>query len=141
MSDRGTGREAARAGAGFDGTGLAETETRENILGHLLKIEADAAALVDDAQAEADRRIAESEKQNRSHYDEEYARKAAELDRALEEEINRIHTDYRDQLEAYQKSLDAIPVDQRRFSALLDELLSKAPARETFWGRMAPRGS
>jgi vacuolar-type H+-ATPase subunit H len=144
MSDRGTGREAAAAHAfsGAGEAGLGETETRENILGHLLKIEADAASLVDDAQAEADRRVAESEKRNRSRYDEEYAQKAAELDRAFEEEISRIRADYRNQLDDYRKSLDAIPVDQGCFSALMDELLAKGPrsARETSWGRLSSRG-
>jgi vacuolar-type H+-ATPase subunit H len=109
MSDGGVGNEVAG----------------ENVLGHLLKIEAEAAALVDDAQAEADRRVAESEKQNRSRYDEEYGKQAVELDHALEEEIAHIRKDYRDQLEAYRKSLDAIPVDQGRFLALMDDLLVK----------------
>jgi bisphosphoglycerate-dependent phosphoglycerate mutase len=108
MSDLGSGNEAVDS----------------NVLGHLLMIEAEAAALVDDAQAEADRRIAESEKQNRSRYDEEYGRQAAQLDKAYEEEIAHIRRDYQEQLEAYRKSLDAIPVDQDRFSRRMDELLA-----------------
>ncbi|MDR2135916.1 MAG: hypothetical protein LBO76_04800 [Treponema sp.] len=142
MPDRAAGREAAavHTPAGIGGIGAGENETRENILGHLLKIEADAASLVDDAQAEADRRIAESEKQNRSRYDEEYAREAAELDRAFEEEIARIRADYQNQLEAYRKGLDAIPVDQGCFSALMDKLLAAGPARRAFSGQMSPQG-
>ncbi|MDR2178432.1 MAG: hypothetical protein LBP20_10400 [Treponema sp.] len=139
MSDRVTGREAAAVQTPA-GTGAGENEAEGNILGHLLRIEADAASLVDDAQAEADRRVAESEKQNRSRYDEVYAREAAELDRAFEEEITRIRADYQNQLEAYRKSLDAIPVDQRCFSALMDELLTRDPARETFPVRVSPQG-
>jgi F0F1-type ATP synthase membrane subunit b/b' len=108
--------------AGETGTGKGAGET--NVLGHLLKIEADAAAMVDDAQAEADRRVAESEKQNRARYDEEYGRHVAELDRAFDEEITRIRADYQAQLEAYRESLDSISVDQGRFSALMDELLT-----------------
>jgi hypothetical protein len=140
MSDRGAGGKAAATT--LTGSGPGEADAGENILGHLLKIEADAASLVDDAQAEADRRVAESERQSRSHYDEEYARKAEELDRVFEEEIARIRADYREQLEAYRKGLDAIPVDQGRFSALMDELLTRGPrpAREVFLGRISPRG-
>jgi F0F1-type ATP synthase membrane subunit b/b' len=131
MPDRGPGRETAPA----------PTETRENILGHLLKIEADASALVDDARAEADRRIAESEKQSRSRYEEAYASKAGALDRAFEEEMARIRADYQEQLAAYRRDLEALPVDQGRFSALMDELLAKGPrTREAFGGRMFPRG-
>jgi hypothetical protein len=144
MPNRGTGHETAAAHTltGTGGTGPGETESRENILAHLLKVEADAASLVDDAQAEADRRIAESEKLNRSRYDEEYTRKAAELDRVFEEELSRIRANYQDQLEAYRKSLDAIPADQGRFSALMDDLLAGGPrpAQEAFLGRMSPQG-
>jgi hypothetical protein len=100
--------------------------TKENVLGHLLKIEAEAADLVDDAQAEADRRIAESEKQNRARYDEVYGRQALELDKAYDETVARIRADYQDRLEQYRKSLDAIPVDQSRFSARVDELLARS---------------
>jgi uncharacterized protein YecT (DUF1311 family) len=96
-----------------------------NVLGHLLIIEAEAAALVDDAQAEADRRVAESEKQNRARYDEEYGKQAELLNKAFEEEVARIRSDYQGQLEAYRKSLDALPVDQGRFSARMDEFLAK----------------
>jgi regulator of protease activity HflC (stomatin/prohibitin superfamily) len=105
--------------------GSGSEEIDGNVLGHLLKIEAEAAALVDDAQAEADRRIAESEKQSRSRYDEEYGQQAATFDKAYEEEIAHIRTDYQDQLGAYRKSLDAIPVDQGRFSARMEELMAK----------------
>jgi vacuolar-type H+-ATPase subunit H len=145
MSDHGTGSKAAAhnpAEVGRAGPGEGVGEGGENILGHLLKIEADAASLVDDAQAEADRRIAESEKQNRSRYDEEYTEKAAELDRAFEDEITRIRADYRDQLEAYRKNLDSIPVDQGRFAALMDELLAgdPHPAQKAVKGQISPRG-
>ncbi|MDR2746455.1 MAG: hypothetical protein LBB77_03325 [Treponema sp.] len=125
MSDRGTGGDGAglkaRIGDGKTGTGAGDL----NVLGHLLKIEADAAAMVDDAQAEADRRVAESEKQSRTRYDEEYGRRAQELDSRFEEELRRIRADYQAQLEAYRESLDSIPVDQGRFSALMDDLLNK----------------
>jgi vacuolar-type H+-ATPase subunit H len=44
----------------------------EDIVGHLLKIESEAAALVLDAQAEADRRLAEAEKRSRAAYEQQY---------------------------------------------------------------------
>ncbi|MDR1971675.1 MAG: hypothetical protein LBQ46_07115 [Treponema sp.] len=139
MSDRGTGSEGAgvkalvkdgKAGTAAKApwTGIGEAEIQANVLGHLLKIEADAAAMVDDAQAEADRRVAESEKLNRARYDEEYGREAAELDRAFDEEIIRIRADYQAQLEAYRKTLDSISVDQGRFSALMDKFLASSGA-------------
>jgi F0F1-type ATP synthase membrane subunit b/b' len=103
-----------------DGAGLAD----ENVLGHLLKIEAEASALVDDAQAEADRRVAEAEKRSRSCYDGEYSRRAAELEAAYSGEINQVRAEYRNRIEEYREGLEAIPVDQGRFSALLDQFLA-----------------
>jgi hypothetical protein len=126
MSDREIGGSGAggKAHAGGGKAGIGDAAAELNILGHLLKIEADAAAMADDAQAEADRRVAESEKQNRVRYDGEYGRQAEELDKAFEEGAARIRADYQAQLEAYRESLDSIPVDQGRFSALVDKFLA-----------------
>jgi F0F1-type ATP synthase membrane subunit b/b' len=106
-----------------------EGSVDRNVLGHLLKIEAEASALVDDAQAEADRRIAEAEKRNRSRYDQEYSRRAAELEAAYSGEINQIKADYRNRIEEYRKSLEALSADQGRFSALLDKFLEELSSR------------
>jgi F0F1-type ATP synthase membrane subunit b/b' len=43
-----------------------DLEEDKDVLQHLLHLEAEASALVDDAQAEADRRVSEGEKQNRA---------------------------------------------------------------------------
>jgi F0F1-type ATP synthase membrane subunit b/b' len=113
-----------------DGTGLPAAGLADgNVLGHLLKIEAEASALVDDAQAEADRRVAEAEKQNRSRYDREYGRRAAELDAAYSGEINQIKADYRSRIDEYRKSLEALSADQGCFSALLDKFLENLSFR------------
>ncbi|MDR0399411.1 MAG: hypothetical protein LBH51_00530 [Treponema sp.] len=126
MSDREFDSDGAgmKARTGDGKSGFVEAAAELNILGHLLKIEADASAMADDAMAEADRRIAESEKRNRIRYDEEYSRQAAELDRVFEEGVARIHADYRAQLEAYQESLNSISVDQKRFAALVEKFLT-----------------
>ena len=43
------------------------------VLGHLLKIESEAAVLVNEAQAEADKRVTEAEKILRSGFDERFS--------------------------------------------------------------------
>jgi hypothetical protein len=96
-----------------------------HVLGHLFQIEAEAAALVDDAQAEADRRVAEGERLNRSRYDEQYGREAAELEQGYEKEVVAVKDDYQHQLDRYRKSLDSIAVNQDRFRALMDDFLAK----------------
>ena len=94
------------------------------ILQHLLSVESEAAALVDDAQAEADRRISRGEKQNRIRYDEIYAGEADALEKNLVESVNAIKGNYHSQLELYRKSLEAQEVDMKAFSALAEKILN-----------------
>lgn len=99
----------------------------ENILQHLLQVESDAAALVNNAQAEADRRLAEGEKQNRQRYDEAYSREVAELDAGFEREIKTVKEDYQRQLETYRENLSHIKADTENFFKLVESLLFKNP--------------
>ncbi|MDR2158685.1 MAG: hypothetical protein LBP23_01315 [Treponema sp.] len=94
-----------------------------NLLRHLLDLETQAAALVEDAQAEADRRVAESEKLSRARYDEAYAAEVAALEAAYTAEITAVKADYRRQLDAYREGLKAMPVDRGAFSALAERFL------------------
>jgi hypothetical protein len=90
-------------------------------LTHLLNIEAEASALVNEAQAEADRRTGEGEKTGRACYDEQYGRKAAALEAAYAQEIEKAKEAYARELEAYRDSLRTIRADTAAFSALMTE--------------------
>ncbi|MDR2485202.1 MAG: hypothetical protein LBD55_07395 [Treponema sp.] len=96
-----------------------------DVLQHLLKIEADAVALVNDALAEVDRRIAEGEKENRARYEERYGREAAVLGAGYEKQIAAIQEDHQKQLDAYRKSLDTLIIYTDKFSELVGGLLLK----------------
>ena len=93
------------------------------ILQHLLEIENKAATLVDDAQAEADRRVSEGEKQNRARYDELYANEVAALEKAFSADIALARENYRKQLENYHNSLKAQSLDAEAFYALAEKFL------------------
>jgi F0F1-type ATP synthase membrane subunit b/b' len=98
----------------------------DEILGHLLKIESEAIALVHDAQAEADRRVLEAEKLNHAAYDERYAAENEKLEnefRQLQEEVRR---QYQAELDAYRQELSSVNVDTDRFADLLDTLVTGA---------------
>jgi flagellar biosynthesis chaperone FliJ len=95
----------------------------ENVLKHLLSLEAEAAALVDGAQAEAERRVLEGEKACRAGYDETYSAEAAVLQAAYDKEIASIKEDYEKQLEACRNRLKEMPVNRKQFSALAERLL------------------
>ena len=101
-------------------TGL---QVDEYVLRHLLDLEAKAAALVDDAQAEADRRTAEGEKLSRARYDEAYAAEVAALEAAYAEETAAIKADYKRQLDTYREELGAMPVNREAFFALAKRFL------------------
>ena len=93
------------------------------ILQHLLNLESEARTLVDDAQAEADRRISEGEKQNRALYEEAYAREVESLESRYFQNLAEIKEDYRKQLEAYRETLKAVPRDMEGFSLLAEKLM------------------
>jgi len=95
----------------------------QEILQHLLEIESKAATLVDDAQAEADRRVAEAEKQNRARYDEQYAKEVETLEETFSRDVALAKENYRKQLEDYHDSLKAQPPDTKAFFLLAEKLL------------------
>jgi vacuolar-type H+-ATPase subunit H len=93
-----------------------------DVLQHLLEVESNASTLVDDAQAEADRRIAEAEKRNRLRYEEQYNEAAAELNREYALKTAETREDYTRQLEAYRKSLDTMRVNRDDFYRLIEQI-------------------
>jgi regulator of protease activity HflC (stomatin/prohibitin superfamily) len=95
----------------------------QDLLHHLLEVEAQAAALVEDAQSEADRRIVENEKQCRAAYDEAYTREAEELEKRYQQEYEAVKAEYQHRLAAYRESLGAMPVYGDNFSKLVESLL------------------
>ena len=95
----------------------------DEVLGHLLEIEAEAAALVDDAQAEADRRIMEAEKQNRSAYEARYREESKRLDTVLQKTRESAQQRYQEEIEAYKEKNALIDADIDRFSALLNSFI------------------
>jgi len=93
------------------------------VLQHLLSLENKSATLVDDAQTEADRRIAQAETENRKRYDEAYAAEAAIQEQTYTRSIEAVREDYRKQLELYCENLKAMPHNAGAFSALAEKLL------------------
>jgi F0F1-type ATP synthase membrane subunit b/b' len=94
----------------------------QGVLRHLLDVESQAASLVDEAQAEADRRVAEGEKENRAHYDERYGLLAEKLNGEYEAAVLAVKADYTRQLDAYSAGLAAMQVHGAAFSALAERL-------------------
>jgi vacuolar-type H+-ATPase subunit H len=105
--------------------GGAGDDADQDVLRHLLDVEAGAQSLVDDAQAEADRRMAEAEKRNRARYEEQYTKEAALLDSRYESGLGAIKDEYNKLLDEYRLTLDARKPDYAEFRRLLDSFLEK----------------
>ncbi|MDR2923503.1 MAG: hypothetical protein LBU85_09215 [Treponema sp.] len=93
------------------------------VLDHLLKIEQEAAALVDDAQAEADNRITEAEKQNRAAYDKRLREENERLEKGFLQSKELARQQYQKELETYKEKISSVHVNNDRFSALLDNFV------------------
>ena len=100
-----------------------------DILQHLLEIEAQAAALVDGAQAEADKRIKAAEEENRLRYEEQYRACIAGLEGQSQTERAAVKAEYEAALEGYRSGLDGLALDRGAFNALAFSLLCAAPLR------------
>ena len=94
-----------------------------DVLQHLLDLENQAAGLVDDAQAEADRRVSEGEKQNRARFDEIYAKEVDALESRYGRNLADIRENYRQQLETYRESLKAQTLDREAFFSLAEKFM------------------
>ncbi|GHU81038.1 hypothetical protein FACS189468_2580 [Spirochaetia bacterium] len=97
----------------------------QQLLQHLLEVEAQASALVNDAQTEADRRLKEGEEQNRSRHDEQYRELIKALDEEYDGQIAAIQADYNRSLDGYRESLNHMAVYGEAFSRLTGTLLFK----------------
>jgi vacuolar-type H+-ATPase subunit H len=97
----------------------------EKTLDHLLKIEAEAAGLVNDAQAEADRRIHENEEKNRVAYEEHFRAEAEKYESSLNKEKDSLKNQYQKALENYQKEISGINADEKSFITLFNKFLAE----------------
>jgi len=97
----------------------------ENVstLDYLLEIETKAAAMVNDAQAEADRRTHENEVKNHTAHEERLKVEVQKLDALLQESKENTKKQYLEALEEYRREISSVNVNVERFCALLNEYL------------------
>jgi F0F1-type ATP synthase membrane subunit b/b' len=97
----------------------------QDMLRHLLEVESDAAALVHDAQSEADRRVAENEKEHRSRFDNRYEKEVSLLEKDYQEAIVKVKADYDKDLNAYRESFQNENVNNEAFVKIAESFLFK----------------
>jgi len=96
-----------------------------NALEHLLKTEAQAAALVNDAQEEADRRIYENEEKNRISFEERYKEEVDKRKLLLDNEKVKISELYQKELDNYKEEISRIAANNEKFSILMNNLIDR----------------
>jgi vacuolar-type H+-ATPase subunit H len=96
----------------------------ENTLDRLLQIETKAAALVNDAQVEADRRINECETNNHVAYEERFRAKVQELEASLKKEKEKAKNRYQYELDEYRRKISVVDVNTERFSFIFNNYLA-----------------
>jgi vacuolar-type H+-ATPase subunit H len=94
-------------------------------LDYLLKIETEAAVLVKDAQAEADRRIHENEEKNRNAFDERFKQELQAHESLLKKEIEKLKEQYQQILEDYRREISGINADMDSFSFLFNSYITQ----------------
>lgn len=94
-----------------------------DILGHLIDIEHNAASMLLDAQIEADKRIAEARIKAESVYKIEYEQLLLELEKDFDSQITVIASQHVVDLEVFKKELDSTKQDPIAFNALINTLL------------------
>jgi vacuolar-type H+-ATPase subunit H len=96
---------------------------KENTLDYLLKIEAQAAELIKDAQAEAERRIHDNGEKCRTAFEEHYRMESEARELLLKKETEELKIQFNQTLDDYQKEISGIKVNTECFSSLLNSYL------------------
>jgi len=100
-----------------------------NTLEHLLEIEAEAAALVDESRKEADRRIRENDDKNRVSYDKQLKLESQNQQNSFEKEKEKIKCQYQNALNDFREEISRIRADEEGFSALLNQYLEQSEVK------------
>jgi vacuolar-type H+-ATPase subunit H len=96
----------------------------DEIIGHLLKIESEASTMVDEAQAEADKRLLEADRQYHVTFEERYSQERKRLENEFQATKEKVQQQYQAELETCRKNVAGINSDTNRFSTLLNKLVA-----------------
>lgn len=102
---------------------MAENNTEIDAINHLLEVEKNASALINDAAQEADRRLSEARSKHNSEYKTRYDEIAARLEAEYQENHKETEEKYQKEIESFKESLAAKPQNYDAFSSLLDRLM------------------
>lgn len=100
-----------------------ENKSDIDTIKHLLEVEKNASALIDDAKIEAEKRIADAHLKYNSEYKSKYEAVASTLELEYQKNLETITEKYKSEIEEYKKSLENKPQNETAFNALLEKYL------------------
>ena len=102
---------------------MAEINMEIDAINHLLEVEKNASALINDAAQEADRRLSDAHAKYNAEYKLRYDEVASRLESEYQENHNLVAEKYQKEIDSYKESLAAKSQNYEAFSSLLDKLL------------------
>lgn len=102
---------------------MADQNLELDTIKHLLEVEKNASALIEDAKIEADKRLAEARSKYNSEYKSKYDILASELESVYQNKLKETAEKYKSEVESYKKSLQERPQNEKAFNALLEKYL------------------
>jgi vacuolar-type H+-ATPase subunit H len=102
---------------------MAENTSEIDAINHLLEVEKNASALINDAAQEVDRRLSDARAKYNAEYKSRYDEIAAKLEAEYQENHQKVAEKYQKEIEDYKESLTAKPQNSEAFSSLLDKLI------------------
>lgn len=97
--------------------------TEIDAINHLLEVEKNASALINDAAQEADRRLSEARSKYNAEYKTRYEQVAVRLEAEYQNNHQQIAEKYQKEIESYKEFLAANSQNYEDFSSLLDRLI------------------
>ena len=102
---------------------MAENTSEIDAINHLLEVEKNASALINDAAQEVDRRLSEARVKYNSEYKARYDKTAASLEAEYQTNHNSIAEKYQKEIDSYKESLEAKAQNYEAFSFFLNKLI------------------
>lgn len=97
-----------------------------DVITHLLEVESQASALIDDAQTESSRRILSAKQKADESFQAKYRELVEVLENDYSQKIKSLDENHRKAFEIYQETIRNSNKDVDAFNSMLDKILLKA---------------
>lgn len=100
-----------------------ENNSELGIINHLLSIEKDASSLINDAQIESEKRVAEARNKYNAEYKDRYEKTVKALEENYQKELEQVKESHDKEIQEYISSLESSEKNTKVFNEVLDKVL------------------